>query len=239
MSKVDIMTGVLNKLLKSQFVWRLAGITYPTAVIATHGVYLSKNDYFQHCFKQTKFIHPLLNDHARVLEFGCGIGGNLLSIADKIQLGVGIDVNSLFIHRAGRFAKRQSKKNLTFVSYDGNTLPIQSKFDVIFSLGVFERIAKPIVKGYLLQMRDALDEHGVMAIYFLTPRAIDSSFVRLLGSDAYVYWTRDELSSFFVSNSMNVESFMDKWGYETKDSNLQMGDVVIVRRTLGRTSGSP
>lgn len=185
---------MFQRLLRTEFVWKLSGISYTTAVVATKGHYISPVDYTDYCRNQTDVTlrGDLFGRSARVLEFGCGIGGNLFAISPRIREGVGLDVNRGYIRIARRLANRFGFRNLTFASYDGSTLPDLGPFDLVFSLNVFERIPKARVRRYLEWMASALAKSGTLVALFLTSDARASQFTRSLGDSAYVFWDRGE-----------------------------------------------
>lgn len=181
-------------MLRTDFVWRLTGLSYRTAVIATKGHYIPPADYPTHCRRHTDYAigESLTQRGSRVLEFGCGIGGNLIAISPRIREGVGLDVNKGYVRIARRLATRVGCDNVRFVAYDGQTLPELGKFDLVFSLFVFERLPKESVRRYLRWMAASLAETGSMVAGFLTIEAKGSPFTRRLGDAAYVYWERAE-----------------------------------------------
>ncbi|MEM3845818.1 MAG: class I SAM-dependent methyltransferase, partial [Candidatus Parvarchaeota archaeon] len=130
---------IKERILSSKFVWRLSGVSYRTAVIATHGFYVPKGRYLEETKNQMLPLLKYFNNTDRVLEFGCGIGGNLIGISDNIKEGLGIDINPLFIFQANKLKRMTGKKNIDFISYDGKKFPMLGKFNSIYSIGVFER----------------------------------------------------------------------------------------------------
>ena len=64
------MKNPVKVALSSQFAWRLTGITYPTAVIATNGSYLSKRKYVSKGKGEMSILSSYLNKDITVLEFG-------------------------------------------------------------------------------------------------------------------------------------------------------------------------
>ncbi len=185
---------LLQRILGTRWAWRLSGLTYATAVVATKGSWRAVPDYLAGCREESAYLLPLLSASARVLEFGCGLGGNTLALAGSVREAVGLDINPLFVRIARRLARRAGAGNAAFVSYDGGALPFPAgRFDLVFSIGVFERIPKEAVARYLAECRRCLAPGGRSAQYFLGPRARETAFASRLGADAYVYFGRDEL----------------------------------------------
>src|SRR5579859_6952403 len=110
------MTHLWQKALRSTLVWRYSGVTYPTAVLATSGRLLSRSDYLAACQHQMDALRPFWFHRSRVLEFGSGLGGNLLSIAPYVGCGVGLDVNRWFTRLAKSLQRSTAATNLQFVS---------------------------------------------------------------------------------------------------------------------------
>jgi len=186
---------MLKRLLRSNFVWRLTGLIYPTAVIATHGSYVSKDDYLKAGKNEMAIFYQYFNSESIVLEFGCGLGKNLFGIADKIKLGYGIDVNPFYIRIANRLKKYYDIKNLEFICYDGTHFPQLPKVDIILEKGVFERLPKTSVKNYIKNLKNNyLAENDIAILYFLMDRAKYSEFTKRLGNEAYVFWNESEIT---------------------------------------------
>lgn len=189
---------MLREFLRSHLVWRLSGLTYPTAVLATHGSYASPEKYVADCKLQMALIHEYFEHDSVVLEFGCGLGGNLIALGDSIQSGIGVDINGLYIRWAKRLARRFSPTELNFFKLHGTLLPaFLPTVDVIFALGVFERLPKSIVSAYLFSLSSKLKPNGTLLVELLSERAHGTQMTRRLGDDAYVFWTPNEATSTF------------------------------------------
>ena len=186
---------MIKGLLRTNAVWRLTGLTYATAVMATQGHYISKDDLRRVGEEEMKPLFPYFTAQSRVIEFGCGIGINLFGIADKIKTGYGMDINAFYIRIASSLKKRYHMTNVEFLSYDGVHFPKLPKSDVIFEKGVFERIPQNQVKKYVCELKNNyLSETGTMIMYFLTDRARGSEFTKRLGDEAYVFWDRFQIN---------------------------------------------
>ncbi len=126
------------------------------------------------------------------------MGGNLISIAERIERGIGLDVNPGYIRVADAILRKRMIGNIKFLRYDGVKIPIQDlpEFDLIFSIGVFERLPKSSVYAYTSQLKQVLKPGGKFLIYLLSERAKHSNFTRRLGNDAYVFWSEEEINQF-------------------------------------------
>jgi cyclopropane fatty-acyl-phospholipid synthase-like methyltransferase len=180
-------------LLSSHFVWNLTGLSYPLAVLATRGCLLTVSDYLHQSKMQMMRLEDQFGGNERVLEFGCGIGGNLLAVSDEISFGVGVDVNSGFIRIATRLADMRHKQNIRFLGVDNLMRSFSTPFDFAFSIGVFERLSIEQVRNSLQAMSQVLRPDGRVAAYFLSDRHIGTRFATRLGTGAYVAWTRPQI----------------------------------------------
>ena len=195
----------IRKLLSTRIIWRLSGMTYATAIIATHGYYLSPYDYRQAGKEEMSVLFSYFDKQKTVLEFGCGPGKNLFGIADKIDLGIGIDINSLYIKLAKRLANKYRITNLQLMKYDGIKFPDLSKVDIIFEKGVFERIPKSLVSYYIGQLKQKyLKDKGIMILYFLMEKAKGTKFSKRLGDSAYVFWEDGEIKMLLEKNRLKL-----------------------------------
>jgi len=196
---------MIKKLLRTKLIWRLTGLTYATAVIATVGHNVSKDNYLRWGKEDMSMFSQYFNSQSIVIEFGCGLGRNLFGIADKIKFGYGIDVNPLYIRIANRLKKHYNIQNIKFLSYDGTHFPRLPKVDIILEYHVFERIPKNQVRIYVNELRDNyLSEDGIMILFFLMDRAKGSGLTKRLGDGAYVFWNNSEINQ--LLEKLNLES---------------------------------
>ncbi len=205
------MKVLLQKLLRSRLIWRLSGLTWPTAVITTKGSYLSEERYLEACRKECELLKQYAKAGFQVLEFGCGLGGNSIAVAPHAGRVVGLDINPFFVGQARKIASRRQATNCEFVSYDGGRLPFDDgRFDMVFSIGVFERIPKPLVDFYVGEFNRVLKSGGISCQSFLNQNARQNeAFLRKLGKEAYVYFGRDELATLHDRKQLKVERVID------------------------------
>lgn len=192
----------VRRLLGSAIAWKLSGLTYGTAVIATTGSYLDIDTYVAEMETRMKRLEEYLPPNSVSLDFGTGLGGNLFGARKFIRKGVGVDVNPFFVRRAGLIARRRNYSNLSFLPYDGRRLPVLEPFDCFISIGTFERLSPQIVSNYLSQAVVQCNAHARFILYFLTERSRDSTFGQLLGQERYVYWTEEKLHALFDTNGL-------------------------------------
>ena len=98
--------------------------------------------------KMKEGVLPYLKN-GNVLEFGSGLGGNLISIHNFVERGVGVDINRFYVRKANKLAYRTRANNIKFTKYDGKAESLKGNFDSIFSIGVFKRIPKEEVYKYV------------------------------------------------------------------------------------------
>ncbi len=189
---------MLKKILSSNIIWKITGLTYLTAVIATNGSYISKSNIRQLGINDNIKLIKYLDKDKTLLEFGSGIGKNLLGISDNIKFGYGIDVNKFYCNIAEKLSKKYKINNLNFLHYDGKNLPKLNKVEIIYEKGVFKRIPKINVKEYIDNLKSQyLLPNGLMILYFLRENAKNTRFTEKLGDKAYIYWHKEEIDNIF------------------------------------------
>jgi SAM-dependent methyltransferase len=199
---------MLGKVLSHPFIWRASGAAYPLAVMATRGRLLTVSDYLTQSRSQMRNL-PIDWRGSSALEFGCGIGGNLLALSDQLKMGVGVDVNPGFIRLARRIGWNSRASNVRFLvsgmKLDGEGI----KFDKIFCLGVFERIPKEKVEAYVRELVSVAVQHGELALYFLSHSSKNTRFTDWLGVNAYVFWSRNEVMGLLQRAGCVVERIIE------------------------------
>jgi hypothetical protein len=184
-----------RRLLRSRLVWWLSGLSYSLGIRATRGRPLTPADYFRESKSQMLALQPYFDRQGSVLEFGSGLGGNLISTSSWFSAGTGIDVNPGYVRISRRLAKREGIGNVQFAVIPRNTgFGIRGRFDLVFEVGVFERLSPEEVGLALRRLCPLVSERGILALTFLSPRAKGTSFVSRLGEDAYYYWRREEVT---------------------------------------------
>lgn len=101
------------------------------------------------------------NNHARVLDFGSGIGSDAIKFAEK-----GYEINFADIPgKTAEFAKyRFEKRNIKarFIPITGDAISLDEKYDIIICFDVLEHICNPIKT--LSRLVKHLNANGVIAI---------------------------------------------------------------------------
>ena len=80
----------------------------------------------------------------RVLDFGCGWGGETAWLAERAAEAVGADIDHNALADAQAFAARRELRNLSFVHIKNDRLPLaDDSFDAVLSTNVFEHVMRP------------------------------------------------------------------------------------------------
>ncbi len=190
--------AALRRILASDAVWRLSGLTYASAVVATTGRYLDVPTYVREMRKRMDRMRWFVPDGAEVLDLGTGIGGNLFGLSDGIARGVGLDINPFYIRRARRISRRLGATRLSFAAYDGSTMPELGPVNLVVAIGTFERVDRDRVEWYLRVLIDRSSPPRRFLLYFLTEAARDGGFGRVLGPGCYTFWSERQLAELFA-----------------------------------------
>ncbi|MGB7124473.1 MAG: class I SAM-dependent methyltransferase [Thermoplasmata archaeon] len=165
---------------------------------------------------------PVALARRRVLEFGCGLGGNLISMSRRFDVGLGVDINPGFVGIARRLARRENAQNVSFEVCGPYGPTDTARFNFIFSIGVFERLPTEVVRQCLSSLTRLMLPECAMATYFLTPSARGTAFTSLLGDGAYNYWSPEDVSSLAASCGLRIANAAD-WSSSFDDSPGQPG----------------
>ena len=109
-------------------------------------------------------MSPVSPHNARVLDVGCGAGGNLLPMASLWPGGeyVGIDLASTAIDKANAKAARLGLTNVRFECVDLMDLPVDfGKFDYIIAHGFISWVPIPVRERLFQVCRDRLTPQGI------------------------------------------------------------------------------
>jgi len=175
--------------------------------MATKGKLMTRQALLAHCEEEMKLIRPIFKKDDVVVEFGCGLGGNMIAASGHVQEVIGIDINPFYIWHARRLSRRYP--NCRFKSFEGKKLPFaDASVDAVYSWAVFERIPKPAVEAYLREFNRILKPQGRSAIYLLRPEAKETGFTRLLGEGAYIYFEREEVEALMANCGFTIEQFI-------------------------------
>lgn len=76
---------------------------------------------------EAELLDALIPSGSRVLDVGCGTGRHLISLMDRISLGVGVDYERTYIADA---ASRKAEGSLHFLVADATAVPLGAEFDI-------------------------------------------------------------------------------------------------------------
>ncbi len=103
----------------------------------------------------------------RVLEIGCGDGGNVLSLAASLPNArfVGIDLSAVQIRMGQVLAAEAGLTNVTLVHADLTTYEVEpGGFDFVIAHGVYSWVAEPVRDALLRLVAQALAPAGVALV---------------------------------------------------------------------------
>jgi SAM-dependent methyltransferase len=136
-------------------------------------------------------LKPAPAERARVLELGCGDGGNLLSLAQALPGAslVGIDVAAAGIERGAELARSAGLQNARLLCLDLRELPPDlGEFDYILCHGVYSWVAPDARKALLAAIQRHLTPRGIAYVSY---NAYPGSYLRDMARDILGYHVRD------------------------------------------------
>jgi SAM-dependent methyltransferase len=139
-------------------------------------------------------LRPTPAARSRVLELGCGDGGNLLSLAQALPGAslVGVDAATSAVERGNELARAAGLHNVELRCMDIEALPesgeLQGGFDYILSHGVYSWIPPRVRAALLASVRCHLEPMGVAYVSY---NAYPGSYLRDMARDILGYHVRD------------------------------------------------
>ncbi len=127
----------------------------------------------------------------RVLEIGCGTGGNLIPMAYRLPGSrfTGIDLAEDAIAGGRRAAGELELANLDLITMDLREIgPAMGEFDYIIAQGVYSWIADDLRDRLLAVCRERLAPQGVAYVSY---NALPGRYVRMMLRDMMLYHTRN------------------------------------------------
>jgi SAM-dependent methyltransferase len=135
-------------------------------------------------------LNPGAAERARVLELGCGDGGNLLSLAQALPRAsfLGVDLAAGGIERGSELAAQAGLGNVQLLCQDLQALPEDlGSFDYILAHGVYSWIPPDARKALLTAIRDRLAPQGIAYVSY---NAYPGSYLRDMARDILGYHVR-------------------------------------------------
>lgn len=131
----------------------------------------NRNQYFNElAITSRKFFMPYVEQFipitkdTRILEIGCGDGGNLLPFAERGCQVTGVDISISRISQAKTFFQ-EKKANATFIASDIFELKnLEQQFDLILIHDVIEHISDK--KQFISDTKKYLNKNGILFIGF-------------------------------------------------------------------------
>jgi len=115
-------------------------------------------------------MDPAPADRCRVLELGCGPGGNLVPLAELLPGSefVGVDLSSSQVARARTDAAAVGATNVRFEAMDIRDVPDLGPFDYIICHGVFSWVPDEVRHRILTIASEQLAPHGIAYVSYNT-----------------------------------------------------------------------
>ena len=135
-------------------------------------------------------LQPAPPGRCRVLEIGCGNGGNLIPMAFAMPESTftGIDLAATPIAQGKKLVEQVGMKNITLLQQDLTTYaPDPEAFDYVIAHGVYAWVAPPVQDRLLAVCRAALAPQGVA---FVSYNALPGSHIRLMLREMMRYHIR-------------------------------------------------
>ena len=113
-------------------------------------------------FSRYKFVSRMLSGYNNVLEIGCGDGFASKIVADRVKKLLISDADAIFVEEAKKINQNTENISTTQINYVENF--IQSNFDGIYALDVFEHISPENEEKFLNNIVASLDNKGALIL---------------------------------------------------------------------------
>lgn len=157
---------ILSSIIPQKLYWHLAGLIHPWDSVL-EGISEPVKLYKQ----SSKLIillkkFKLINKNSAVLDIGCGVGRLEYKLANEVKSCLGIDIAPSMIALAKKHIK---SNNVQFRVVGGKDLADlgRKKFDLIFSIIVFQHLPRNIFQNYIKQSYKYLKRRG--KLFFQIP----------------------------------------------------------------------
>jgi len=146
-----------------------------------------------------KFLYPIykITNNDIVLEIGCGQGNWIHNLYDKVKEIYGTDISESAINRAKYFF-REEKKVFLYAETELTKIFEPKKFDVIYSITVFQHLPKRQTLQYFKDAYALLKDSGIFFFNVFAKCSVGDFDVNINDLDIYhhhttVSFTQEEL----------------------------------------------
>lgn len=150
---------LLSSLLPPKLYWYLAGLIHPWEAVIEEAQnpvqFYKQGQGIVRLLKKIKLIHK----KTRVLDIGCGAGRVEYALRKEVEKCVGVDISPSMIKLAQKYVKGDNVEFLVTGGKDLKEVETQ-KFDLAFSILVFQHLPRKIFLKYLQQAYLMLKEGG-------------------------------------------------------------------------------
>lgn len=194
-------------LLRGNFAWKVASWARPLAMVATGGTTSHESFYGAAAAKAEKLV-PYLRPESRVLDLGCGLGRFEKFLAPYCARITGLDPIPGFVRSASY--ENKHLPNVEFRVSNGTDLSgvPDTSVDFLFSFGVFERLAKDLVRGYVGETSRVLATGGRTYLEFLAEAGpgFFSEDGTWWDASVYTFWSPEEVRGLIEAADLAIES---------------------------------
>ncbi len=158
----------------------------------------------------------LLRRYEKTLHIGCGYGRVEKYFSPYADECFGVDVSSRAIRLAKVYAGHD---NCVFLRNDGESLKVlgDNKFDLVYSIIVFQHMSKAAFKGYLREVKEYLTPRGMF--FFQVPLPENG------GNDSAVFIDRIDHHSIRRYSVEELEETLIAYGYRIARLGVYGNDV--------------
>lgn len=170
-----------------------------------------------------EWLTPYLSREQRALEIGCGYAQWLIPVSRLVHHATGVDIHPEPVKKGIELLSDYDIENVHLIVSNGTSLPFRSsppfndsKFDLVYSVSVFQHLPRSIVAGYLREsVRVCLKGGGTIVHHFRNadnvgpypPLATDIDVDHK--GDFSVGWTADEVRTAAARAGMERVEVLD------------------------------
>lgn len=188
-----------------------------------------------------------VNKETKVLEIGCGEGGNILPFAEKGCQVKGIDINERQIANAWQFFKENNQQG-EFIASDFLLVPMpeteEERFDIVLVHDVIEHIEPPYKIQFLQRLKSFMRNDAIVFFAFpawqmpfgghqqICQHAVSKMpFIHLLPKKAYRYLlTKTGEAESTIEELMSIKR--SRLPIERFERLIREAEMQVLNRTL-------